>query len=351
GEANIDEAYYDDFADYLARISQYFESEGMPFTYISPVNEPQWDWSKGNGQEGSPYRNDQIAEIVQALDSKLQEYGLESKIEIPETAQLDYLYGGGDLPGRSNQIEYFFGSDSEVASLPALTRKMAAHSYFTTWPVSEMVEQRRKVREAIQNLETPVDYWMSEYCILADNEEIQGNGRDLGMDPALYVARVIHFDMTIAEAASWQWWLAVSPYDYKDGLVYIDKDTEDGEAYDSKLLWGMGNYSHFIRPGAVRLGLARSDNAAPEEAAREVMASAYIHDEQRQLTAVLINYSDSDKPVRMDLENTGDRRMEPFRTYLTSAEADLKAQETIQADKTLEVPARSIVTLQADYVD
>ncbi len=33
------------------------------------------------------------------------------------------------------------------------------------------------------------------------------------------MARVIHYDLTVGGASSWQWWLAVSPYDYKDGLV------------------------------------------------------------------------------------------------------------------------------------
>ena len=68
-------------------------------------------------------------------------------------------------------------------------------------------------------------YWMSEYCILGGNEgEINGNGRDLGMKSALYLAQVIHQDLVIANAAAWNWWIAVSPYNYKDGLIYIDKN-------------------------------------------------------------------------------------------------------------------------------
>lgn len=44
---------------------------------------------------------------------------------------------------------------------------------------------------------------MSEYCILGDNGgEINGNGRDMGIDPALYLARVIHNDLTIANASA-----------------------------------------------------------------------------------------------------------------------------------------------------
>jgi O-glycosyl hydrolase len=285
--------------------------------------------------------------VIKALDQKIQEYNLDSKIEIPETAQINFLYDG-DLPGRSQQVEHFFGSDSEVRDLPTLAQKMAAHSYFTTWPVSEMIEQRRKVRQSIEGASTPIEYWMSEYCILANNEEIQGGGRDLGMNPALYVARVLHYDMTIANAASWQWWLAVSPYDFKDGLVYIDNDTHNGEVLDSKLLWGLGNYSRFIRPGAVRLGVSRSDNATPEEAARQVMASAYTHQEDNKLTIVLVNYGNQDKKVTVDLENAGDRRISDIVPYLTSSGADLEKQEPVAGDGTVVVPARSIMTLQAD---
>ena len=61
------------------------------------------------------------------------------------------------------------------------------------------------------------------------------------------MARVLHADLTIANASSWQWWLGISPGDFKDGLVYVDRDTK--ALYDSKLLWGVGNYSHFLRRG------------------------------------------------------------------------------------------------------
>lgn len=70
---------------------------------------------------------------------------------------------------------------------------------------------------------------MSEYCILEKNDEVRGGGRrDLGMKTALFVARVIHNDLTIAEARSWQWWTAVSQVDFKDGLVYLADGSGNG---------------------------------------------------------------------------------------------------------------------------
>jgi hypothetical protein len=47
----------------------------------------------------------------------------------------------------------------------------------------------------------------------------------------------MHYDLTVANSSTWYWWLAVSPYDYKDGLVYIDKNKTNGNLTDSKLLW------------------------------------------------------------------------------------------------------------------
>ncbi|RYE16745.1 MAG: beta-glycosidase, partial [Sphingobacteriaceae bacterium] len=57
-EANLKEDKYVAYADFLATVVQHFDLEGLHFNYISPVNEPQWDWSNQFGkmnQEGSPW--------------------------------------------------------------------------------------------------------------------------------------------------------------------------------------------------------------------------------------------------------------------------------------------------------
>ena len=33
------------------------------------------------------------------------------------------------------------------------------------------------------------------------------------------LARIIHLDLTLCGVSAWQWWTAVSPVDYKDGLI------------------------------------------------------------------------------------------------------------------------------------
>jgi len=349
--ANIAPEQYDAFADYLANIATHFKEKGTPLTYISPVNEPQWDWSEGNGQEGSPYQNSEIAGVVSALDKAIKEYGLDTKIEIPETAQIDFLYDG-DLEGRSKQTEFFFGDESTENNIPSLAHKMAGHSYFTTYPVYEMIDKRRQLWEDMQQIDPDLEYWMSEFCILGDvGDGLQGNGRDLGIDSGLYVARVMHYDLTVANASAWQWWLGISPYDYKDGLVYIDHDMNDGRVYDSKILWSMGNFSRFIRPGAIRVGMTRSDGLTPIEAENGVFSSAYIHQESGQFTSIIINYGSQPRNVRLELDSIDIENVSEFKRYITSAGSSLERQEPVDYGDPISIPARSIVTLITDIPD
>jgi len=349
-QANIAPANYDTYADYLVRIVQYFDKKGTPLTFVSPVNEPQWNWSKSNGQEGSPYQNEELVGIVTALDSKIREYDLDIQIEIPETAQINFLYTGDD-PGRNNQTEYFFGSGSSVKNLPSLARKMAAHSYFTTYPVKEMVNHRQQLWDNIIRTDPELEYWMTEFCVLGDvGEGMRGNGRDLGIDPALYVARVMHYDLTVANASSWQWWLGISPYDYKDGLIYIDNDFYDGEFYVSKLLWGIGNFSRFIRPGAVRVEVDRSDQLTAVEYADGIMASAYFHEEDKDFIVVIINYDQQSREIEVNMEER-EYLISNLTPYITHVDANLEKQKSFAPGGRVLIPARSIVTITGSSSD
>ena len=104
---------------------------------------------------------------------------------------------------------------------------------------------------------------------LADGDlQIMGNDEEIGGrkwirpydEDSLYVARIIHHDIVYAGAKSWQWWRAIGG-DYKDGLIReytTDDNFLDGRVEDSKLMWALGNYSRFIRPGAVRLSVSVS---------------------------------------------------------------------------------------------
>jgi hypothetical protein len=225
--------------------------------------------------------------------------------------------------------------------------------------VEELIGRRRELAEKMKQSAPGFDYWQSEYCVMEENGDVTGGpGRDLSIDTALYVARIIHFDLTAAGASSWQWWTAVSDADFKDGLIYIDpiacgreaaseeEKAAFGRAHSrfaaSKLLWALGNYSRFVRPGMQRLEIERNDGAAEEETAAGLMVSAYVDPATDKTVLVAENYSNI--PETLQITKTGFEKNESvrYRVYETSASADLAFKGGIAGGG--EVPPRSVVT-------
>jgi O-glycosyl hydrolase len=160
--------------------------------------------------------------------------------------------------------------------------------------------------------------------------------RDLGMDTALRVARVIHYDLTAANASAWHWWLAVSPYDYKDGLIYTDyRQTGQQNILPSKTLWVLGNFSKFIRPGAVRV------HAEPSEVEEHLLISAYTQTHSPRLVCVVVHRGGKEVPMRLD----AGQKVEQWSLFVTSAEHDLACQPAVKGNREVVIPPRSVVTL------
>lgn len=342
-EANISPENYPAFAKFMIEVSKQFDQEGIPFDYLSPFNEPQWDWT-GNGQEGSPFKNTEIFAITKILDSLLTKENMDIKIQIAEAGKLNYLYEKADKPTRGNQVYEFFNEQSPLymGSFSHVDKIISGHSYFTSAPAETMKAVRQKVAEALQQTSVPLEFWQSEYCVLGGQEEIKPEGKDTGINTALYVARTIHHDLVVANAAAWQWWLAVSAYDYKDGLVYVDKNKTDGQIEDSKLLWALGNFSRFIRPGARRIAVA-SDNMNVNNV-NGMMISSYLDAENKNVITVIINAGNADSSIT--LYTSGDE-IKSWKPYLTGSGEDekLKPLPEIGGEEKVIIPKRSIMTL------
>jgi O-glycosyl hydrolase len=331
-------------ADYCVRVLEGIRQKtGITFAYLSPVNEPQWDWSDG-GQEGTPFQNTDITGISKALGAKLAASKLPTKLLITEAGKLDYLYSPADKPGQGDQIGAFFedkAAPTYLGNTPRVAPIIAGHSYFTTSPYTQAVATRQQLAAKVASV-PKLGFWQSEYCILGDNAgEINGGPRDLGMKPALYLARTIHADLAVADAAAWQWWLAISPYDYKDGLLYIDKNKTDGQYYPSKMLWALGNYSRYLRPGAVRLDAQVAEPAS----SGQPLVSVYKSQNGKQLITVVVN--DYDTPATVQLALSGGR-LGAGKTYVTSATADLQPGPAVAAGQPLPVGPRSVTTLVSE---
>jgi O-glycosyl hydrolase len=331
GTTNLADEQVDDFAHYLADILRHFRTaEGIEFAVLSPVNEPQWSWTRSSGQEGNRYSTSDIKRVVDAL--AIEDLG-NTRIEIPESGENQYLY----LDALDDYIDAFFDPGSPNSVVGEVDNAVAGHSYWTDTIPSGLVTSRELLRDKLD--EYPgMEFVMTEYAILGD----YGPGRDLGIDPALYLARTAHFDLTVTGASSWQWWLGVSPYQYKDGLVYVDYRKADGNFYESKMLWAMGNFSRFVRPGMIRVNVDRSDESLPSDDATGLMVSSYVDAPHNILVTVFVNWTQEGKAVELDIQGM---KIDSLIPYVTSTSDDLAAYGALKPSDRIEIPARSIVTL------
>ncbi len=352
GTYNLKEDRYEDFARFMADvIAGLKDHDGIGLDYISPVNEPDghWNWH-GPKQEGSPATKYEIARLSRILDMELQSRNIPTQIIIPESSDYRCMMST-HMTGseRGYEIQSFFSPDStatHVGDLKRLPRLMAGHSYWTNTPVEYMKECRKALRDTLKKYD--VDFWQSEVCIMGNDEEIGGGGGyDRTMKTALYVARMIHHDLVFADARSWQWWRAVGG-DYKDGLLfqYREPGAASDTIVDSKLLWSLGNYSRFIRPGAVRVNVYRNGSPDPDSATDPtgLMCSAYRNADGTDVI-VVINYGHTPetitingvRPSAWSLYRTSDRENESLAFIVKSDNLD-----------SVIIPPRSITTIVSD---
>lgn len=353
GTLNLKPECYEEFTDFVATVMQEMQiREGIHFNYLSLFNEPDgnWNWTDPK-QEGAPATNVEVAKVVRLMARKLLNRGLDTQILVNESSDYRCMFSNQKTDWqRGKQIQSFFSPDSVatyLGDMPNVRRLMTGHSYWTNTPLQNLRDYRCQLRDTLRKYE--VGFWQSEVCIMGNDTEIgRGKGFDCSMKTALYVARVIHHDIVYANAKSWQWWRVVAIGDYKDGLirVYPDSTFLNGRVEDSKLLWALGNYSRFVRPGAIRLSVSAYDklgNLISEGDTEQtgLMCTAY-RNINASLAMVIINYGESDRILTLDEDQSVMHKWQQYRTSVQEGE-NLKPVGVVSGKTT--IPARSIVTL------
>ncbi|MCK8495452.1 hypothetical protein M0L20_26540 [Spirosoma sp. RP8] len=349
---NIKPDRLNDYASFMADVSEHFG-----FTYLSPINEPQWDWKAGNNgkasQEGTPAQNSDIIRLTKALSDRLSAKQSKTMVITGETAQLDYLYEKAES-GRGSQLTQLFGAGVALSSLPNVAPVMSYHSYFTTCDDANLVTTRQKAFVTAGQIGKPT-LWQSEFGILGDIcGKYNGYPRNTGIDYGLYVAKVIHNDLTVSNVASWQWWLAINPYNYSDGLVYVNgpdgqfndpnNARQSGLVVDSKQLWAFGNFSRFVRPSMKRIDIKLDTNVSPIEQAGSYMLSAYKDEAAKKIVIVSINMTET--PITLPLSGISVKANQ-FISYTTDRDRNL-TKATV-ASNTLQLSPKSVITFVGSY--
>jgi hypothetical protein len=327
GTTNLPEDRFGEFAAYMADVVQRFG-----FTDVFPVNEPNWDWNQAS-QEGNRYLLEEVARLAGLLRGELDARGIGARIVAPEAGELRLLTNGG----------YMMQLIKNAGARAVLSDTVSGHSYWSDYNDGagddRLVALRRQVRTSLDSFAEGIGFRQTEYCILGRD----GPGRDLGMKPALRMARVMQMDLTLLDAREWSWWLALSPYDYKDGLLYTDygKPGDPETVIPSKLFWAFGNFSRFIRPGFTRIEVAGASDP------NGLLASAFRDAATNACVVVVVNMAAADREVRLEWDDAGTAaRPRGFVPWLTSAAAgdDLRRLASVPLGQACAVPGSSVVT-------
>ena len=259
---NLPEENYDIFAEYLMQILKHFVDAGYPVKYLSPINEPNWDWSDWK-QEGCHYEPESMAKCLDVVYAKLEAfnatYGKSVKID-------GYESGNWRWKGSSKNPSYNEGFLNALVETEAFKSMdyVSYHSYSNPYKRSDREDFMKKSKKYNINI------GISEYCQMTGGVDLNEFGN------AQLLALVISYDLSILKSNQWNWWIGVSneqTYNYEDGLIYTNwwSDCEDSfyKDYYSNVYTGekdsvkvspryytMKHYANFIDEGDIHLELS-----------------------------------------------------------------------------------------------
>lgn len=336
---NLKPGYERQFAQYLTDILVHFRDDGVlndpkykiDFDFVSPVNEIQSPWN--GGQEGCRMDNTTLRNLIRELHAALKTKGLKAEILTPEASNASDMIRPAAGPTTRYSApagDYMDDLIGDASIAPLLSNRICHHIYGSAEGES-LLRYSQRLGEKIKQY-PGWRVWMSEICILKPK-------RDLGITSGLEVAKMLHANLAIQGVTAWHWWLGFSTYDYKDGLVYTDwkKEGDPESVLESKMLWAMGNYSRFIRPGYVRVELTGEAHKFDD-----LVGSAYIHPDGSKLVAVYINSGDDEERVGLEVKGMEARII---KGWITSEDKSLTAMEGLKLGEKVSIPAKSVVTL------
>ena len=322
---NIAPENYGEFAKYVLDVAEHFKSEGLPIKYVSPINEPAFEWA--GGQEGCHYSDDEVIAVLKVFVEEIQKREGLRGVEISGPEGSSWRHSPSQWEDDTLSLCMKIAKDR---TLGKYFTALDAHSY---WSVTDAKETFKSMMSRVA---PNMKLRQTEWCQM----EWQTSTDKVGMASGLVIANVIHEDMTILDCVSWSFWTALSAGDYGDGLVYTD--TSGNNVRSSKRMWSLGNYSRFIDRGYTRI------DCTAERSMRNVSASAYegINEYgEAETVIVLINNGSGEQNINFaGLDSSSYNRIS---VNVTDKKHDL--EETYYAEykdgTAITLPGESVVTV------
>ncbi len=331
-QSNLKKECYQDYVDYFLDITQHFIDMGVPVKYISPINEPQWDWG-GDwvGQEGCHYEINEAIELIHMFAVSIKQRNMPIKLSVLESGQVgDHAMDCMDLLWADEDIRDVLGT-------------YAYHSYWTDGNCL-----LKKAFGKYLDKEYPtVEVEMSEWCELPCQHTIDD------IDGALIMARTIGEDIALTGANSWSSWVAVNEGgDYADSMIAI------GDTYNkytiAKRYYSMAHYTKFVPIGSCAVDISLSVADVKSEKAwwkqwiddkeydvylleNNMTVSAFKTPEGK-FVAVIVNEGE-DKKVSFNMLGYD------MSVYTTDSEKSLELTAETKGNKKIQIGAKSITTV------
>lgn len=278
---NLKDECYDDFAGYLAHVTQYMQDHmGIKVHSVSPMNEPNTDFWKqySEKQEGCHFdAGESQNRILQATARAFAERGM-TDIEVVGSDETST-----DLALLAYQNYY-------QATKDVLSR-ISSHSY----GVSRIEDLGNRMRADGWNL------WMSE----VDGSGTAGD--DAGeMGAALWLGKKIIQDINGMSPSAWVLWQAIDSHISKDGYMgnqdtgmpnllegywgLAVADHDEQKILLTQKYYAMGQFSRYIRPGDTLIHCGEDALAAYNPETGKIVVVAVNDKAQEQ--AVKIRFAD-----------------------------------------------------------
>lgn len=312
-KGNLRDDCFDAYASYVVDMVQLYNYLGVPVSYVSPINEPQWAWNAGT-QEGCYYSADDAKTIIDLVAQKLaerceQDNSLSNvKVSFADSGNwtdksyVNFLYL--TLLGNSDVISKY--------------DHIACHSY------GDDADGKKRAISDYKKAGAVLPFRQTEYGPTVSEP-------DYSIETAMNVARVMYEDLSILDVDGWSYWLTCGGGDYSDGLVYYNQNSSIVQP--TKRLWAMGQYARFTK-NATRVGV--DEYGMPSK----VYTTAYVNRDSDALVYVVVNDSAEDRTFSFAGLPAGS----VADVYETSAIRNLELRGTMTADSGYNLPAQSITT-------
>ncbi len=305
------------YAKYLAELCKYMDTVRHVRLYaVSPQNELIFT----EFYESCVYNPKHYCLAVAAISKAFEAENIDAKILGPE-----------DMTDAAGRVMSFVNAIEANPDAKKGFGIVASHGYVDGVLSAGSADGHNALWNAVKPTGLPL--WMTE----TSGEDQSWARTDKAGKPvlgALGLAMKIHNALVYGHVSAWVYWCLVG--DNKASGSAISESLMDcGRPTDK--YYASKQFYRWIRPGARRI------EAGPDNQ-DQVSVSAYLHD-PHQLTVVLINNAQAERPVNLRFAHASPERLHAWRSSATehcAAQPEVAVKDHLA---TLTMPAQSVVTL------